>query len=203
MQFFVVWSICWPFLAHYLQNNSFFLVTIPFRPSSTLRPRRCVSFSQSESNYERPESNYEGPEKKGQDGGKQKKDAKKVVDFFSRLRCLNYYKTLCTGSDTKWRRRYTPLSRSRVWLHPCGGSFRSFQCVARVSQPHPCQRALRQPILDPCSNYLRTVAGNLDLQNPPCCTPGGGAATLASAALHFDIKLDMDRSREFKRKFAM
>ena len=52
-----------------------------------------------------------------------------------------------------------------------------------MSQLHPLQRALSHPILDP-SVGCRRWFGPLK----PCRAPGGGAATLASVALHFDTK---------------
>ena len=57
----------------------------------------------------------------------------------------------------------------------------------RSHTPH--QRALSHPILHPCSNSLGTVAGILDLRNP-VALPEGGAATLASVALHFQTKVE-------------
>ena len=68
-----------------------------------------------------------------------------------------------TAPRPKWRRRYTPpLSRSRVYLHPCRSSFRSFECVSGVSQLHPA--CLKGPVAPPCSENSR----RLWLSEIPC-----------------------------------
>ena len=72
-----------------------------------------------------------------------------------------------------------------------------FSAILSVSQgcrsytpPLPPQRALSHPVPDlPVALILALGRGGVVLPPPKSChAPGGGAATLASVALHFDTK---------------
>ena len=79
---------------------------------------------------------------------------------------------------SKWRKRYNPPPCRAPGCNPRRGSFRSFECAA-TPPAGPC----RTPSRTPCS-MSQAVWTSETLSRSR-----GGAATLASVALHFDTKL--------------
>ena len=79
----------------------------------------------------------------------------------------------------KWRRRYTPLSRSKVYLHPCRSSFRSRAGVAATPLPKGPGAPHPKP---PCRVSQELWTSQTLSRSKGCsCYPCG-------VALHFDTK---------------